>query len=162
MAIWTAEIKELEKLYESLKGHLPELEKELIQLIRTEDANVVLLYSRRCLEVILTGLFECEQKRDRGTEPLQGIIDRLNKGKKIPAHIIASMHGLNELSTFGTHPKDFDPRQVKPVLNNLGIILIWYLRYKGLKFEVKSEHEETKYEARQQTVSPPEKSIIVL
>jgi len=31
-----------------------------------------------------------------------------------------------------------------------------------LKFEVKSEHEETKYEARQQTVSPPEKSIIVL
>ena len=29
MAIWTSEIKELEKLYESLKGQFPELEKEL-------------------------------------------------------------------------------------------------------------------------------------
>ncbi len=27
MAIWTAEIKELEKLYESFKGQLPDLEK---------------------------------------------------------------------------------------------------------------------------------------
>jgi len=28
MSIWSAEIKELENLYESLKGQLPELEKE--------------------------------------------------------------------------------------------------------------------------------------
>jgi hypothetical protein len=33
MAIWSSEIKELEKLYESLKGQLPDLEKELGQLI---------------------------------------------------------------------------------------------------------------------------------
>jgi hypothetical protein len=32
------------------------------------------------------------------------------------------MHGLNELSTYGAHPKDFDPEQVKPVLVNLDII----------------------------------------
>ena len=43
MSIWTAEIKELEKLYESLKGQLPELEKELEQLIKSEDENVVML-----------------------------------------------------------------------------------------------------------------------
>ena len=34
MAIWSAEIKELEKLYESFKGQLPDLEKELEQLIK--------------------------------------------------------------------------------------------------------------------------------
>ena len=106
----------------------PDLEKELEQLIRTEDANVVLLYSRRCLEVIITDLCECELNRDRGTEPLKGIIDKLNKERKVPSHIITSMHGLNDLSTYGTHPKDFDPEQTKPVLNNLSTIIKWYLK----------------------------------
>ena len=55
MAVWTTEIKELEKLYESFRGQLPELEKELGQLIKSEDENVILLYSRRCLEVIMFG-----------------------------------------------------------------------------------------------------------
>ncbi len=111
MAIWSSEIKELDKLSESLKGQVPELEKELDQLIRTEDANVILLYSRRCLEVIITDLCESELKRPRKTEPLKGIIDKLHKEEKVPSHIISSMHGLNELSTYGTHPKDFDPNR---------------------------------------------------
>jgi len=114
MLIWSAEIKELETLYTSIKGRFPELEKELDQLIKTEDANVVLLYSRRCLEIIITDLCECELKRQRGTEPLKGIIDKLHKERKIPSHIITSMNGLNDLSNYGTHPKDFDPGQVKP------------------------------------------------
>ena len=42
------------------------------------------------------------------------------------------MHGLNDLSTYGTHPKDFDPEQVKPVLNNLSTIIKWYLKYKEI------------------------------
>ena len=42
------------------------------------------------------------------------------------------MHGLNELSTYGAHPKDFDPEQVKPVLVNLDIIIKWYLKYKNI------------------------------
>ena len=133
MAIWTSEIKELEKLYESIKGQFPGLEKELEQLIRTDDPNVILLYSRRCLEIIIADLCECELKRPRKTEPLQGIIDKLNKEEKVPSHIIASMHGLNTLSTFGTHPKDFDPEQIKPVLVNLDIIIKWYLKYKGFQ-----------------------------
>lgn len=49
MAIWSAEIKEPEKLYES------------------------------------------EFSRDRGTEPLKGIIDKLNKEKKVPSQIIACL-----------------------------------------------------------------------
>jgi adenylate cyclase len=162
MAIWSAEIKELEKLCESLKGQLPELEKELGHLTKTEDENVIMLYSRRCLEVIITDLCECELKRPRKTEPLKGIIDKLHKDGKVPSHIITSMHGLNELSTYGAHPKDFDPEQIKPVLNNLDVIIKWYLKNKGHHFAGKSKSEEEKYEIKQQVVSPAEKSIAVL
>jgi hypothetical protein len=136
MAIWSSEIKELEKLYESLKGQLPALGKELEQLIKFDDPNVIMLYSRRCLEVIITDLCECELKRPRGTEPLKGIIDKLHKERKVPDYISTSMHGLNDLSTYGTHPNDFDPEQVKPVLINLDIIIKWYLKHKG--FLIKS------------------------
>jgi TolB-like protein/cytochrome c-type biogenesis protein CcmH/NrfG len=133
MAIWSAEIKELERLNVSLIGHFHELEKEVTQLIRTEDENVAMLYSRRCLEIIVTDLCECELKRPRKTEPLKGIIDKLNKEEKVASYIITSMHGLNSLSTYGAHPKDFDPEQVKPALSNLAIILKWYLKYKGVE-----------------------------
>jgi len=139
MIIWTSEIKELERLHEALKGRFPNLEKELGQLIRSDDPNVILLYSRRCLEVIITDLCECELKRPRKTEPLKGIIDKLHKEEKVPSHIITSMHGLNDLSTYGAHPKDFDPEQVKPVLVNLDIIIKWYLRYKGLGEEITAQ-----------------------
>ncbi len=42
------------------------------------------------------------------------------------------------MSTYGAHPKDFDPEQVKPALNNLAIILKWYLKYKGIEILSKS------------------------
>jgi hypothetical protein len=123
MPIWSAEIKELETLYTSIKGRFSELEKELERLIKADDENMVLLYSRRCLEVIITDLCESELKRPRKTEPLKGIIDKLNREEKVPSHIIVSMQYLNSLSTFGAHPKEFDPRQVKQVLNNLATII---------------------------------------
>src|SRR5512136_1178080 len=162
MAIWSSEIKELEKLYESLKGQLPNLEKELEQLIKTEDENVILLYSRRCLEVIITDLCECELKRSRKTEPLKGIIDKLHKEEKVPSHIISSMYSLNKLSTYGTHPKDFDPEQVKPVLNNLDIIIKWYLKYKDFQIDGKSRSQEERYETEFSEAYIAEKSIAVL
>jgi TolB-like protein len=133
MALWTAEINQIDDLLQSFRGQIPVLEKELNQLIKTDDPNVLMLYSRRCLEVIITDLCECELKRPRKTEPLKGIIDKLNKEEKVPSHIITSMDGLNSLSTYGAHPKDFDPEQVRPVLNNLSIITKWYLKYKGIE-----------------------------
>jgi len=148
MAIWSSEIKELEKLNGSLKGQLPDLAKELERLIKADDENMILLYSRRCLEVIITDLCECELKRPRKTEPLKGIIDKLHKEGKVHSHIISSMHGLNELSTYGTHPKDFDSEQIKPVLNNLDIIIKWYLKYKNSSFISKATIEEKKYERK--------------
>jgi hypothetical protein len=145
MTFWSSEIKDLEQLCNTFKGHLPEIVKELEQLIGTQDPNVVMLYSRRCLEVIITDLCENELKRPRKTEPLKGIIDKLNSEEKVPPHIVTSMHSLNSLSTYGTHPKDFDPEQVKPVLNNLAIIIRWYLKYKDFKFVSKSGDGEGKY-----------------
>ena len=79
MPIWSAEIKELETLFISLKGNLPDLEKELGKLVKADDENMVLLYSRRYLEVIITDLCESELNRPRKTEPLKGIIDKLNR-----------------------------------------------------------------------------------
>jgi uncharacterized protein (TIGR02145 family) len=139
MTIWTNEINELDALYKSFKGNLPDIVKEMEQLIRTDDPNVVMLYSRRCLEVIITDLCECELKRPRKTEPLKGIIDKLNSEEKVPSHIIASMQSLNSMATFGAHPKDFDPEQVKPVLMNLAIIIKWYLKYKNFQIVSKTE-----------------------
>ena len=167
MTIWTNEIKELDKLYESFRGHLPDIVKEMEQLIRTDDPNVVMLYSRRCLEVIVTDLCESELKRPRKTEPLKGIIDKLNSEEKVPSHIITSMHSLNSMSTYGTHPKDFDPEQVKPVLNNLAIIIRWYLIYKDFQIVSKTKSEEEKYESKdhgdsEKVTRKSKKSIILL
>jgi TolB-like protein len=168
MQIWSVEIKELETLYTSVKGRFPELEKELEQLIKTEDANVVMLYSRRCLEVIVTDLCESELKRPRKTEPLKGIIDKLNREEKVPSNIIASMQSLNSLSTFGAHPKEFDPEQVKPVLNNLDIIIKWYLKYKDARSISKHKTEEVKDETKVSYVAtgnnqkPKERLILLL
>jgi len=132
MTTWTAEIQELEGFNKSLSGQLPELEKELERLIIADDENIALLYSRRCLEVIVNDLCESELNRPRKSEPLKGVIDRLNKEEKIPSHIITSMQNLNSLSVYGTHPKEFDPRQVKPVLINLATVVEWYMKYKGI------------------------------
>ena len=159
MPIWSSEIKELERLYESIKGQSPDLEKELEQLIKFDDPNVILLYSRRCLEVIITDLCECELNRPRKTEPLKGIIDKLYKEEKVPSHIITSMHGLNDLSTYGTHPKDFDPEQVKPVLNNLDIIIKWYLKYKKIVAISKTEGEGDKGQLRDELIKEEKKEV---
>ena len=129
MTIWSSEIKELVKLRNYIKGRYPLIDKELEKLVKTDDENMVLIYSRRCLEVISTDLCERELNKPRGTEPLKGIIDKLNKEEKVPNNIIVSMHNLNNLSTFGAHPKDFDPRQVKPVILDLATVLEWYLKY---------------------------------
>jgi TolB-like protein len=144
MPIWSAEIKELETLLTSIKGRFPDLEKDLEHLIKTDDENVALLYSRRCLEIIVTDLCETELHRPRKTEPLKGIIDKLNREEKVPPHIITSMLSLNSLSTYGTHPKDFDPEQVKPALSNLTIIIKWYLKYKNIRPVSKKSDETVK------------------
>jgi TolB-like protein len=166
MEIWSAELKEIKNLYESIKGQLPDLEKELDQLIKFDDPNVIMLYSRRCLEVIITDLCVNELKRPRKTEPLKGIIDKLSKEEKVPSHIITSMDHLNGLATYGTHPKDFDPEQVKPVLNNLSTILKWYLKYKESQIQGKAESDQEKFAVKHTTIAAvitrkPKKKLLI-
>jgi len=163
--IWTAEKREFEFLIETLKDNFPGLCKEIRSLIQTEDPNVIMLYSRRSLELIVTHLCETELQRPRKTEPLKGIMDKLNSEEKVPSNIVASMHGVNTLSTYGTHPKDFEPEQVKPVLNNLSIVIKWYLKYcnaeeKSMPVEVNSKTESSR--STDPGLLPPEKSIAVL
>src|SRR4030043_1750241 len=144
MTLWSAEIKEIERLYDSIKGKSPELEKELERLINASDENMLLVYARRCLEVIITDLCESELKRPRKTEPLKGIIDKLQREEKVPSHIIVSMQYLNSISSFGAHPKEFDPEQVRPVLINLITIIKWYVKYKDTQTIGKAKVEEEK------------------
>ena len=106
MPIWTTEIKELERLYESIKGQSSDLDKELARLIKADDENIILLYSRRCLEIIITDLCESELKRPRKTEPLKGILDKLQKEEKVPSHLIASMHRLSLPTSVNLNLKD--------------------------------------------------------
>jgi TolB-like protein len=163
-AIWSAEALELAKLYKTLNDNLPILSNEIEPLIKSNDANVVLLYARRSLEVIVTELCETELKRPRKTEPLKGIIDKLNSEDKVPSHIITSMHSLNSLATFGTHPKDFDPEQVKPVLSNLSVVIKWYLKFKGIEISLLplSENILITEEGAKSDFSKLEKSIAIL
>jgi TolB-like protein len=146
------------------------LEKELERLVKADDENMVLLYSRRCLEVIITDLCESELKRPRKTEPLKGIIDKLHHEEKVPAYIITSMHGLNDLSTFGAHPKEFSLRQVRTALIDLVTIIEWFFNYKKIEpayapiNNIENQTDFSKIEGL--SLSPTniqqEKSIIVL
>ena len=79
MKIWSSEIKDLETLHHSMKESYPRMVKELSRLITTDDENIALVYSRRCLEIIITDLCERELNRQRGSEPLKGILDKLRR-----------------------------------------------------------------------------------
>ena len=60
MQTWSSEIQELTNYYKSLASQIPDLEKELDKLINSDDEVVLLLYSRRCLEVIVKDICKAE------------------------------------------------------------------------------------------------------
>jgi hypothetical protein len=77
------------------------------------------------------------------------------------------MQNLNTLSTFGAHPKEFDPEQVRPVLINLTTIIKWYLKYKDKQIINKSEAEEVINETKvpensTEQIQKPKKRMILL
>jgi hypothetical protein len=96
MTIWENEIRALEKLYSSFLGQIPDLDRELEPLIKTDDAIVIMLYSRRCLVVVVNELCK-KNKRPQKTQPLKGIIDLFRSENKVPEHIITSSLNLNIL-----------------------------------------------------------------
>jgi hypothetical protein len=100
---------------------------ELDGLITTPGDVPRLNFARRSLEVIVIDLCEAKLRRERGTGPLQTIIIDLRRGKSIPEHVVASMLNVNNLGTFGAHPKDFSPTQVRESFGSLASVLDWYI-----------------------------------
>jgi hypothetical protein len=133
---WTDELIHLEKYLSGISGKIGALEKELQSLIHTSEDVVALLYARRSLEVIIIELCEHELKRARGSEPLQGIIDKLEKEKIIPEYMHTSMCNLNRITTYGAHPKEFKPQQVRSALIDLSIIIEWFVKSKNIDIQL--------------------------
>jgi hypothetical protein len=130
---WIKELEEIQKLKDLYILENQNLLKEIEALAGAQDEVVTLLYSRRSLEVLITEL--CEEKlcRERGTEPLNSLIDKLYKEKFLPEYIQTSMQNLNRISTFGAHPKEFDTRQVRTALIELVTVLEWYFKERNYK-----------------------------
>jgi len=110
MGTWSQEIKELKILIESFKTHLPDLEKELARLIKSDDEKLFSITRAGALRVIITDLCECELKRPPENQPLKGIIDKLNKEREGSSTYNRFDAQPEQLSTFGAHPKDLIPK----------------------------------------------------
>ena len=123
------ELEEIKTIVSQQDEILETLGKEISALMQAPDDIVLLLYSRRCLETMIIQLCTHSLKRDRGTEPLKGLIDKLYKEEVIPAYVHTSMQNVNNISNYGAHPKEFNPRQVKSTINELATILEWYFEY---------------------------------
>lgn len=127
--LWDSELSELTELYTRFHGRADKLENELVRIRETRDAVAALLIARRMLEVIVTHVCERSLDRPRGNEPLAGVIDKIAHAECVPEYVTTSMSNLNRLSTYGAHPKDFSPRQVREALIALCSIIEWYARY---------------------------------
>jgi tetratricopeptide (TPR) repeat protein len=122
-----AEREHLRVYYEKLRGKATELEAELNRLLNSLEEVAALTYARRALETMVIDICERQLKRERGTEPLDRVLDQLRREKAIPENIIASMKNLNKLGTFGAHPKPFTGRQVREALMALATVVDWYV-----------------------------------
>ena len=159
--------KELEEINHFLSSYQftnDELIKELNALVLGADDVVLLLYSRRALEVIITEMCEEILKRERGSEPLKGLIDRMYKEKVIPAYIHTSMSNLNSMSTYGAHPKEFNQRQVKSTIIELTTVIEWYIN-ELKKLDKKEEISEKKAQeeksvTKEKTGAPVKKETV--
>lgn len=127
--VWDSELLELIRLHQKVGGKEVELEKELTRIRETRDSALTLLIARRMLEVIVTSICVAILKRPRGNEPLATVIDKIAKAEGIPEYVATSMSNLNRLSTYGAHPKDFSPMQVREALLALCSIMEWFAEY---------------------------------
>ena len=130
--IWSDELKDLEEYTLRIKGKINDLEKELTELSKASNDVTALLYARRSLETIVSEICVRQLNRDRGSEPLRGLIDKLNRDSFIPSYIHTAMINMNTLTSYGAHPKDFDTRQVRSALIDLSTIIEWYLEDRSI------------------------------
>jgi hypothetical protein len=141
---WTNELKEIIDIKSFFLIENQKIIKEIDSLVTAQNDEVAFLYTRRTLEVIITEICLDKLCRERGNEPLLSIIDKLHKDKAIPDFVHTAMQNLNKHATYGVHPKEFDPNQVRTAILELVTILKWYFKEKN-------------YEKAEQKNSKPEK-----
>ncbi|MCX6259549.1 MAG: hypothetical protein NTY95_01750, partial [Bacteroidia bacterium] len=54
------------------------------------------------------------------------------------------MQNLNSVATFGAHPIEFNPRQVRTALTDLETVIGWFLVYKNIVLDIEPEKERVK------------------
>ena len=128
---WQQEQQELREFHEKLRGRAVALEEELGRVLNSLDEISALVMARRALEVIVIELCERELKRERGTEPLDGLFGRF--GDLVPERVLTAMRNLNRLGNMGAHPKPVTSQEVRQAFIALAVVLHWYVvEYKRL------------------------------
>jgi serine/threonine protein kinase len=135
MHTWNSELEHLKPSYEKVKGKRLKLKNELDRLFEATDEVEVLNRARRSLELIVMEICENKLGRDRGTEPLIGILEQLLNDKVVPEPIVASMQNLNSfgdlnsLGEFEAYPNLCSSNPVKEALISLTTLLRWYVSF---------------------------------
>ncbi len=128
-SVWETALAALRKYEQPLSGNknlTREFENFFVPNRLPKD---LLNYSRNVLEAMVIELCpEILKGRERGTEPLQGILDKFKKDKTIPEYVISGMYYVNDLGRYGAHPKEFDQDQVAQSLLALGTVLKWFIK----------------------------------
>jgi hypothetical protein len=108
---------------------LPPLAEELGRLLGTREDAAALVYARRVLEVVVADVCQKALRRDRGTEPLERLLDTLGRERVVPPekeHVLISMRNVNQLGKLGAHPKAFTLNHVREAFLALAPVLDWY------------------------------------
>jgi len=125
MADWQHERQALLAYYDRLRGRALALEEELGAALNSLDLVAALVRARRALEVIVIEVCEHDLGRERGTEPLAGLLPRLKEA--VPASALAAMVYLNQLGNLGAHPKPVTELEVGQAFVALAAVLHWYV-----------------------------------
>lgn len=147
---WSPELEDLRQYHDVFPAEqFPTLVPELTSLGEMTQGIDTLNRARRLLEIIVIDLCKTDLQRERGTEPLKGILDRFAKDKVIPECVISSMYNVNELGKYGSHPKDFDEqRQVREALLSPVTVLHWYAQHRGLSLPARYSNAIIEQEMR--------------
>jgi hypothetical protein len=125
MIDWQNERQELLAYYDRLRGRAVALEVEIGAALNSLDIVGALVRARRALEVIVIDLCEHGLGRERGKEPLAGLLPRLKH--LVPERVLAAMGSVNQLGNLGAHPKPVTTQEVRQAFVALTAVVEWYL-----------------------------------
>ncbi len=132
---WGHELGEAEALIQSFAPTLAAsrefqaIDLELRRLRGSCDHVVVLTTVRRAVEIVVIRLCETGLRRDRGTEPLRRVIEKLRNEAVVPEEVASHLLAANDIGKFGPHPIPVEQTglMVKAGLANLIGVLRWFL-----------------------------------